>query len=147
MLVGFSFLKDNITSIIILTIVIFTLLVISAIYNPQVNDKDMDKNKSIGKIVTIEALVPFEQGPTSLPFASAFCDKYKHDPNELQKKCNKMSKKECTVPSCCVLLNGAECVAGDIHGPTFHGTTDNPIKTEYWYYKNTCYPGKGECPT
>ena len=148
--------RDNATSIIILTIVLFSLLVVSAIYNSS-NDSDSDSdfesdsdsdsdsdldsnsNKNIGKVVTIEAM-------SDSSFAAAFCNEYKHNHTALEKNCNKMHHKECKRSTCCILLNGKKCVAGNAKGPIFFGHGDKPNINNYWHYKNTCYPGTGKCP-
>jgi hypothetical protein len=59
------------------------------------------------------------------------------DNTELNKKCQELSPTNCKIPSCCVLLNGVSCVAGNINGPTY--ITRNGAQTDYYYYKNKCY--------
>jgi hypothetical protein len=68
---------------------------------------------------------------------SAFCDVNGDDPDRLNKKCNKLSMKSCKSTSCCVILPGEKCVAGDNQGPTFHD--DNAEKYEF---QGKCY---GKC--
>jgi hypothetical protein len=76
----------------------------------------------------------------------AFCTSTPNDKSELERKCKKLTDKNCENISCCVLLNGTKCVTGDQHGPTFE--SDHRSTTpgdDYWYYKKSCYGGK--CPT
>jgi hypothetical protein len=56
---------------------------------------------------------------------------------ELNKKCQELSPTNCKIPSCCVLLNGVSCVAGNVNGPTYN--TAQGAQTDYYYYKNKCY--------
>lgn len=75
----------------------------------------------------------------------AFCNSTKNDKSELERKCGNLTKNNCKDIDCCVLLNGAKCVTGDVHGPTFESDhkSDKP-GDDYWYYKGQCYGDK--CP-
>ena len=71
-----------------------------------------------------------------------FCNKYKNNPETINKMCKKMSITNCKIPSCCVLLDGKKCVAGNTSGPLF--LTENGKDVDYIFYtnKNRCY---GNC--
>lgn len=71
-----------------------------------------------------------------------FCDKYNNNPAEINKMCKKMSITNCKIPSCCVLLDGKKCVAGNTSGPLF--LTEDGKDVDYIFYtnKNRCY---GNC--
>jgi hypothetical protein len=70
----------------------------------------------------------------------SFCTSTPNDKSELERKCGKLTKGNCKTMDCCVLLNGAKCVTGDEHGPTFASDhkSDKP-GDDYWYYKGDCY--------
>jgi hypothetical protein len=70
----------------------------------------------------------------------SFCTSTPNDKSELERKCGKLTKRNCKTMNCCVLLNGAKCVTGDEHGPTFASDhkSDKP-GDDYWYYKGDCY--------
>ena len=70
----------------------------------------------------------------------SFCTSTPNDKSELERKCGKLTKGNCKTIDCCVLLNGAKCVTGDEHGPTFASDhkSDKP-GDDYWYYKGDCY--------
>jgi hypothetical protein len=70
----------------------------------------------------------------------SFCTSTPNDKSELERKCGKLTKRNCKTIDCCVLLNGAKCVTGDEHGPTFASDhkSDKP-GDDYWYYKGDCY--------
>ena len=70
----------------------------------------------------------------------SFCTSTPNDKSELERKCGKLTKSNCKTMDCCVLLNGAKCVTGDEHGPTFASDhkSDKP-GDDYWYYKGDCY--------
>ena len=75
----------------------------------------------------------------------SFCSSTPNDKSELERKCGKLTKANCKNIDCCVLLNGAKCVTGDEHGPTFASDhkSDKP-GDDYWYYKKDCYGAS--CP-
>jgi len=75
----------------------------------------------------------------------SFCTSTANDKSELERKCGKLTKANCKDVKCCVLLNGAKCVTGDAHGPTFESDhkSDKP-GDDYWYYKKNCYGAS--CP-
>jgi hypothetical protein len=72
-------------------------------------------------------------------FKEDICDLYSRDMVKLNAKCQKLSAENCKIPSCCVLLNGTNCVAGNFNGPIF--TKDDSDYT-YYYNKEVCY---GDC--
>ena len=75
----------------------------------------------------------------------SFCTSTANDKSELERKCGKLTKANCKDIKCCVLLNGAKCVTGDVHGPTFESDhKSEKTGDDYWYYKGECY-GKS-CP-
>ena len=71
------------------------------------------------------------------------CKSLQTDPPKLDKWCQELSSRSCKVTSCCVLLNGKNCVAGDINGPTFRNRNGKNINYDYYYYKDKCM---GTCP-
>ncbi len=71
----------------------------------------------------------------------AFCDINKGF--ELEKACNKLTKENCGLTSCCVYTGDNKCKAGNIKGPTFN--SDEKGKTNelsHYYFQNKCY-GQG----
>jgi cytoskeletal protein RodZ len=71
-----------------------------------------------------------------------FC---KSNSASLKESCNKLTKKNCNSTSCCVILNGKKCVAGNQDGPTFKTESGEDITVDYYYYQNKCYGNS--CPT
>ena len=61
------------------------------------------------------------------------------DYETIDKMCKQLSNDNCTLPSCCILLNGTKCVAGNINGPTYLTDQGHTIDYFYYYYKNKCY--------
>lgn len=91
---------------------------------------------------------------TYLPTVSAFkkeghsediCEKYKHQPNQLENACNNMNNASCKTSKCCTLLGGSKCVAGNESGPSFKYNYSNYLvkNRDYYYYNGKCY---GNCP-
>jgi cytoskeletal protein RodZ len=71
-----------------------------------------------------------------------FC---KSNSASLKESCTKLTKKNCNSTSCCVILNGKKCVAGNQDGPTFKTESGEDITVDYYYYQNKCYGNS--CPT
>ena len=74
-----------------------------------------------------------------------FCKSFEGSSDLLEKECNNLTTSNCKSSSCCVLLNGKKCVAGNANGPTFlTNTSGESINADFYYYQNKCY-GNG-CP-
>ena len=156
-----TFFFNNLLAITILVISIFALLVIFSIFN---HTDTPTPTKSIEKVITIETftpadgyngldVLPTEKYDTNIgdnilnkPYEQTFYEQHQKNPHKLEQQCNKLNKDQCLVTSYCILRNGDDCVAGNKRGPTYHGTIDKPIHTEYYYHKNSCYNGNGTCP-
>lgn len=75
-------------------------------------------------------------------YANDFCKISKGDFPTIDEKCKALSKENCNLPSCCILLNGTKCVSGDANGPTYLTDQGNAIDYYYYLHRNQCY-GKG----
>ena len=140
------FFSDNATIIIILSLILFAFLVIFASFNDDFKDvapyDDKPTKHKHGKVVTVEAYENVASG--SLPDLSlpqAFCQQHQDRPHELEARCKLLSPKACHIPSCCVLRNGKDCVAGGPNGPTF---VNEP--TKFFHHRGNCNNGRGVCP-
>ena len=72
-------------------------------------------------------------------FKKDMCNAYAGNYAMLNAKCQELSIENCKIPSCCVLLNGTSCVAGNKNGPIF---TNSDTDFKYYYNKHKCY---GNC--
>lgn len=72
-------------------------------------------------------------------YTNDFCSVYQGDYETIDTKCKALSIDNCGLPSCCVLLNGTKCVAGDAKGPTYLTDQGNQIDYYYYLYRNKCY--------
>lgn len=162
------FFFNNLLAITSLVISIFALLVIYSMLNHTDTTIPTKNIENIEKIITVEMFTPVDgynskdilpsekldhdigdnisDNIQSKPSDQTFYEQHHKTPQKLELQCNKLNKDQCVIPSHCVLRNGTDCVAGDKRGPTYHGTIDKPIHTEYYYSKNTCYNGSGSCP-
>jgi hypothetical protein len=72
------------------------------------------------------------------------CNHYKNMPEKLEEECGKLDTNLCAATSCCVLLGGAKCVAGNARGPVskLHYGDITIRNRDYYYYKGKCY---GNC--
>ncbi len=81
------------------------------------------------------------EGLSTNPFKKSnqsFCDVNKGF--DLEKSCNKLTKDNCNLTSCCVFTGDNKCKAGNIKGPTFN--SDEKGKTNslsHYYFQNKCY--------
>ena len=73
------------------------------------------------------------------------CEYYKDSPIKLEEVCNATRPDKCASMSCCVLLGGSKCVAGNESGPIMKSNfADIFIKNrDFYYYNGKCY---GNCP-
>ena len=150
----FNFFKDNFEYITIGSILLFSLLVIFSILKIDFKELSSDPSgNKTGRVVTIESMdnsKDEEQDSSNESFDATFCRKHGSEPHKLNETCNTFNKEGCNSTSCCVWVkqdDGEECVAGNIHGPTFRGTEDSQENLHFYYYKGECRPGSKECST
>lgn len=76
--------------------------------------------------------------------AGGFCSKYANDTATLEQKCNATSANTCASTSCCVLVGGVKCAAGDTTGPTLKSNYGDLtiLNKDFYYYQGKCY---GNC--
>jgi hypothetical protein len=130
-----DFIRENSLSIIIVVCVIIGLLVLFSLLG--INFEDSNK-KVISKIITIETIDNF-----NTPMNDSFCNTYKSNPSELNKKCEGLTNNNCINTNCCILANGKKCMAGNKGGPVFYSDKmNNKINIDYYYYKQKCI---GKC--
>jgi hypothetical protein len=74
-----------------------------------------------------------------------FCSFNKTNPTQTELECNKLDKNTCASTSCCALLGGEKCVAGNESGPTMKSNfSDIYIRNkDHYYHQGKCY---GNCP-
>ena len=88
--------------------------------------------------------------PTMAEYTNAFkqvgfCEADQKSPFEIENKCNSLDKDVCASTSCCVLLGGSKCVAGNENGPTQKANYgDLRVRNrDYYTHMGKCY---GNCP-
>jgi hypothetical protein len=141
-----DFSRNNILNIFIGVIVIFALIIFIDVSNINLNPEPV--NKKVVQVVNIEPLQnnndKKELPNTSINLnpVSDFC---KSSSDSLKESCTKLTKKNCNETSCCIMLNGKKCVAGNQDGPTFKTDSGEDITVDYYYYQNKCYGNN--CPT
>lgn len=148
----FRFFIDNIIWITIVTLIMLAALVIFTSLNPSGDILPDPSKKEIEKVVTIETYSDLNKTFDSILSNSDVCNQ-----EQLENTCTTLNNNHCKMSSCCVLRKplhsivtttpALECVAGNSNGPIFHSIGDNPIQTDYYYYKGNCYDGKGSCPS
>lgn len=127
-----------ILKIFIIFFIILSLIAFINLIGITLTDSQKPQKKLLD-VVTIEALKT--QIPTS--GSKAFCDI--HSGFDLEQSCQKLTKYNCGLTSCCVWTSDNKCKAGNKSGPLFN--SDDKGKTlplDYYYYQNKCYGEK--CP-
>jgi hypothetical protein len=133
-----DFSRSDILNIFIGVIIIFALIIFIDVINLDLNPDD--SNKKVVQVVNIEALQNKQNDvpntSINLNPVSDFC---KSSSASLKESCGKLTKKNCNSTSCCIVLNGEKCVAGNQDGPTFKTEAGQDISIDYYYYQNKCY--------
>lgn len=117
-----DYFKVNGEYIISLSIIFFTIIIYFSI-----NEYNFNKKKNFKKQFVVET---FKEMNKSLCDTSISKDK-------INDNCKKLTKDNCKLIECCVLLNGEKCVGGDKNGPTYVDTD-----YDYYHHKNIC---NGKC--
>ena len=73
-----------------------------------------------------------------------FCTQFKNNTLDIEEKCGALDLNTCASTSCCTLIGGQKCVAGNENGPTNPANyTDYNLKNkDFYYYQGKCY---GNC--
>ena len=137
-----DFSRSNVLNIFIGVIFIFALIIFMDVININLNTEE--SNKKVVQVVNIEALQNNTDINTTINLnpISDFC---KSSSDSLKTSCGKLTKKKCNSTTCCIMLNGEKCVAGNEDGPTFKTESGEDINIDYYYYQNKCYGNS--CPT
>lgn len=91
----------------------------------------------ISKIDTSEPSCPNQTFLKGTKFSDGFCSSYSG--TELNAKCGTLTAANCNQTSCCALVEGTKCVAGNANGPTYLTENGRDIDYSYYSYKNKCY--------
>jgi hypothetical protein len=73
-----------------------------------------------------------------------FCTQFKNNTLAVEEKCGALDLNTCASTSCCTLIGGQKCVAGNENGPSNPANyTDYNLKNkDFYYYQGKCY---GNC--
>ena len=73
-----------------------------------------------------------------------FCTQYKNDKFAIEEKCGALDLNTCASTSCCTLIGGQKCVAGNENGPSnpANYSDGNLRNKDFYYYQGKCY---GNC--
>ena len=73
-----------------------------------------------------------------------FCTQFKNNTLAVEEKCGALDLNTCASTSCCTLIGGQKCVAGNENGPSNPANyTDYSLKNkDFYYYQGKCY---GNC--
>jgi hypothetical protein len=73
-----------------------------------------------------------------------FCEQSKANPQLIEQTCGTIDLDKCASTSCCVLLGGSKCVAGNESGPTMKANYGDRtvVNRDVYYYQGKCY---GNC--
>jgi hypothetical protein len=78
------------------------------------------------------------------PNKSGFCKSSENNSIETENQCNKLDANTCASTSCCALLGGTKCVAGNESGPINKANYSDisVANRDYYYFQGKCY---GNC--
>jgi hypothetical protein len=106
-------------------------------YIPDYEDSVyLSRTTNLSQVGVIEN-APYLQG--------GFCTQFAKDDLARNEKCGTLDSETCASTTCCVLMGGTKCVAGDANGPmlkTVYSDITIPNR-DYWYYQGKC---SGDCP-
>ena len=129
--------KDN--DIFLMVVFILTLISTFAILGINFNVKKPQNTTNVETFINKKKTKKNTNTPTkktplpAVAFKDGICQKM---PREQQKMCGELHEKGCNIPSCCVWLNGASCVAGNTGGPLFRTKNGKDIDVLYYSFKN-----------
>jgi hypothetical protein len=115
-------------------------------YSPSPYVPNYEDSVYLSRLTSYNDNAPVVDFGKQLPASAiGFCDANKTNPVEIEKQCGKMDKSACASTSCCVLLGGSKCVAGNQSGPTMKANYSDItlLNKDYYYYQGKCY---GNCP-
>jgi hypothetical protein len=94
----------------------------------------LNENKK-PKELTIEGL---GTNPLTTNSSTAFCESNKGFSKE--QACNKLTKYNCNLTSCCIWTSNNKCKAGNQDGALFGSDLNGKtIPLDYYYFQNKCY--------
>ena len=110
-------------------------------YGPSKYVPNYEESTFLSKLTNEPTTTPIIDAPY---LKSGFCEHDKEFPLKIEEKCNSLDANTCSSTSCCVLLGGQKCVAGNSQGPNMKSNYSNfHIKNrDYYYYQGKCY---GNC--
>jgi hypothetical protein len=124
-------LKTFINVFLILSLIEFTIYI-----GLSLNECYVPKN--VFQDVTMEGL---ENQLPSSSSSTAFCEINKG--HLLEQACNKLTKYNCGITSCCVWTSDNKCKAGNQSGPTFNSDSKGKtLPVDYYLFQNKCYGEK-----
>jgi hypothetical protein len=115
-------------------------------YSPSPYVPNYEDSVYLSRLTSYNDNAPVVDYAKQLPASAVgFCDANKKNPIETEIQCGKIDKTACASTSCCVLLGGAKCVAGNQGGPTMKANYSDIglLNKDYYYYQGKCY---GNCP-
>ena len=120
-------------------IFVASIILIMAILSNGAGPKQED---SLIKTVIIEGLESKDKViKIPPPFEGSFCDpSINSSLEDIDKKCQTLSDKNCSLVNCCVFLNGKKCVGGTSSGPTYlSGKNGENVDVKYYRHKTRVY--------
>jgi len=94
--------------------------------------------------VFFSKMTPYSQLYNTAAMQAGFCTQYANSPADIERVCNATDLNNCASTSCCVLLGGSKCVAGNENGPTLKTNYSDQFIQDptYYFFQGNCY---GNC--
>ena len=125
-MIGFDNLRENLTTILTVSVVFLAILAIFKLNGWTLEEKNQPP-KEVVQVLELEAFtnnngvidasIQKEVAGMGFDPAISFCSSY--NGAELEQKCNALTRQGCAKVSCCGYLNDSKCVSGTASGPTF----------------------------
>ena len=94
----------------------------------------------MSRVTQMSSVSPYQSSNQPL----GACVKYANMPAQQEEYCRTLDTNTCSATSCCVLLGGSKCVAGNANGPTYKNNYGDYLvrNKDSYYYNGQCY---GNC--
>lgn len=118
--------------------VVSTIFILAILSNGNHSESSSTDGENLVKTVVIEGME--DKYKTMPKLEDAFCEPSANSSLiDIDKKCQTLSDKNCSLVSCCVFLNGEKCVGGTSSGPTYLSVNGENVDVNYYRHKTKVY--------
>lgn len=101
----------------------------------------LNEKNSFNELIKTIIVEGMETNPLTINTSKAFCEM--NNGFGLETSCNKLTKENCNLTSCCVWTSEQKCKAGNHNGPLFgFDLKGKTIPLDFFLFQNVCYGEK-----